>query len=832
MQIDESEITWDRPSGSAPTAPPRPTPASGLSPSSSTSLAMETQSSARVAPPIDPASVKWDEPAPAASNPSLAMGAPGMPQMQPVQADPTEGMGHFQRFWAGAGKAVADTGRGIGQWLGLVKQSDVDEAAARDRALMNTAGGIAGNIGGQVAQMALGGAGAGAVAGGAAMAAKVGPITRAALQAGTFAALQPVKTGDTRLGNTAEGATLGAVGQGIASGVHRLAAGASDTIAPHVRDLYHRAVAAGIPVNVAQLSDSRFLKTLSSQLERLPLTGAAEARQGQQLAFNRAVSRTMGEDAERITPDIYSAAKARIGREFEGLSARNSLVVDMPLVGRLAGVVDDANRYAAGDTARAVGNLVDDVLAKVDASGMLPGRAYQSMDSQLGRLMKTGGEKAHYLGQVREAMRDAMDQSLTAADREAWNIARQQWRALKTVRDLAAKDPSGNIAAGQLAGRVGASNAGKEALASGTAGELGDLAAIGKAFVRDPVPDSGTSQRLLAQALLTGGVGGGAYYAGNRDPGTAAAAVAASLAGGRALSAVLNSPAAARYMVEGAGPVTRAAAVAAKALPTGLPAAVRAREQQGRDDGPSTAARRFADGGLVTLLPGISSELDARAHEAASSPLNDLPEPTERQAAAGNYKVGRVRLHGMEISIENPSGSTRRGRDPDGSEWESTLAWHYGYIRGTRGNDGDQVDVFIGPNPESRTVFVVDQLNPDGTFDEAKALIGFDSEQEAREGYLANYPPGWQGLGAITALPMAAFKAWVRSGRLREPLTVVRHEQQERAALISRLSAASEGNDLRALVRARLDVLKFNQDHPRAVIAPIHLGRTEAAAPH
>jgi hypothetical protein len=727
----------------------------------------------------------------------------------PQAPDPTEGMSTFQRFLAGAGKAVADTGRGVGQFLGLVPQSDVDEAARLDRPLMNTGAGVAGDIAGQVGQMAVGGIAAGALPGPATVAARLGPITRAAMQAGAFSAAQPVQTGDSRLGNTAEGAVLGGAGQAIAGGATRLAAGASDLISPQVKALYLKAVDAGIPVNVAQLSDSGFVKALASQLERLPFTGATDARQVQQQAFNRAVSRTMGEDAPAITPDVYTTAKQRIGQQFEDLSARNSMAVDMPLLQRLAGVVDEANRYAASDTANAVRNVVDDVMAKMDPNGAIPGRAYQSTDSQLGRLMKNGGEKAFYLGQLRDAMRGAMDQSITPADQEAWQTARSQWRALKTVRDLAAKDPAGNIAPGQLAGRVGASNAGKEALASGTAGELGDLAAIGKQFVRDPVPDSGTAQRLLAQTLLTGGIGGGAYAAGH-DPVTAAAAAGASLVGGRALTRVLNSPAAARYMVSGAGPVAEAAASAARALPTVLPAAGNAETERGarapaaqrlanggqvfRTYPEAARARflsggefhiapaqggfalvpKFADGGPVQAGPTPSpgaAEIDARAHEAATSPLNPGPQPSDAQQQAGNYRVGRLRLHGLNISIESPEGSTRRGVDPDGTPWQSTITGaHYGRVRGTVASDGDALDVFVGRTP-SKEVHVIDQLTPDGQrFDEPKALMNVGDANAAKAIYDANYPPDWKGFGAISSMPAAAFRAWARSGKLKQPL--------------------------------------------------------------
>lgn len=166
-----------------------------------------------------------------------------------------------------------------------------------------------------------------------------------------------------------------------------------------------------------------------------------------------------------------------------------------------------------------------------------------------------------------------------------------------------------------------------------------------------------------------------------------------------------------------------------------------------------------------------ANDIAGAAHQAATSPFNDTPEPTDAQKAAGNYKVGRVQLHGLDISIENPQGSTRSGVDPDGKPWQNEMAAHYGYIRGTHASDGDHVDTFIGPNPESKTAYVIDQVDPaTGKFDEPKTILGADSEQQARELYAKNYADGWNGLGAITPLPMDAFKAWVRDGVKSKPL--------------------------------------------------------------
>lgn len=180
----------------------------------------------------------------------------------------------------------------------------------------------------------------------------------------------------------------------------------------------------------------------------------------------------------------------------------------------------------------------------------------------------------------------------------------------------------------------------------------------------------------------------------------------------------------------------------------------------------------------TTVDAAIQERIDEAANQAATSPTNDLPPPTDGQKKAGNYKKGNVKVLGLDISVENPRGSERSGTDASGKAWKVGMAHHYGYVKGSKGNDKDQVDVFIGPNAESQKVFVVDQINPDGSFDEHKAMLGFDTIEEARAGYMANYSADWQGLGAISEMPADAFKSWVKDGTKKKPLAYAAPTQQ------------------------------------------------------
>lgn len=241
----------------------------------------------------------------------------------------------------------------------------------------------------------------------------------------------------------------------------------------------------------------------------------------------------------------------------------------------------------------------------------------------------------------------------------------------------------------------------------------------------------------------------------------------------------------------------------------------------------ATAAEKHVDGAVASI--------DEAAHEAATSEVNDKPLPTEAQIEAGNYAKGHVRLHGLDISIENPKGSFRtnysrksveallkkqvgkqaRGQIQaslkhyddgdllnavgvlraaasvakeglDGTAptkalgkdtWVAKLPAHYGYIKGTKAADGEQLDVFIGDHAqEEGPVWVVDQATVDGSsYDESKAFIGFYDAEEATKAYVGAFEGAFgqkmlrQALGWREFPNAAAFKEWVDSADLTKP---------------------------------------------------------------
>jgi hypothetical protein len=164
-----------------------------------------------------------------------------------------------------------------------------------------------------------------------------------------------------------------------------------------------------------------------------------------------------------------------------------------------------------------------------------------------------------------------------------------------------------------------------------------------------------------------------------------------------------------------------------------------------------------------------TSNLDSGAHEAATSPLSTLPEPTGAQLAAGNYQMGHVRIAGLDVTVEFPEGSVRKGVGKDGTPWMRQMQAHYGYIKRTTGADDEHVDVYIGPNHRSLRAFIVDQVNAAGQFDEHKILLGYANRQAAKEAYAKHFPPGFK-IGAIKEMSLSRMRTWLDKGDLKKPV--------------------------------------------------------------
>lgn len=228
-----------------------------------------------------------------------------------------------------------------------------------------------------------------------------------------------------------------------------------------------------------------------------------------------------------------------------------------------------------------------------------------------------------------------------------------------------------------------------------------------------------------------------------------------------------------------------------------------------RFDGGAQTEQRPADVSVTTSpenLQGISDNKDTN-NSVKSSELGEKiakaeaevdVNPTDKQKEAGNYKKGHVQVGVFDITIEQPKGSVRSGVDANGNKWETTMQNTYGYIRGTEGVDGDHIDVFLSDDIDGwngRRVFVVDQYNEDGSFDEHKVMLGFNETDDAEAAYFANYDNDWakKHKTVVTGVNLEDFEKWIDSSHRKtkafaEYKSVKSVEEQSSSTQVNRLS--------------------------------------------
>lgn len=190
-----------------------------------------------------------------------------------------------------------------------------------------------------------------------------------------------------------------------------------------------------------------------------------------------------------------------------------------------------------------------------------------------------------------------------------------------------------------------------------------------------------------------------------------------------------------------------------------------ATEQSGGNDTVEQTATNETSSGQPQPVPVESTPIGETStpDEVQAQREQTETNPTEAQKEAGNYRKGHIKVDGYDIALENPKGSTRSGKDANGKEWSITMKHDYGYIRGTKGTDGDHIDVYLSDNPTAGNVYVVDQIDQQtGNFDEHKVMYGFDSMDEAVQAYRDQYEDGWK-VGNVTEVSREEFKKWVDS---------------------------------------------------------------------
>lgn len=260
--------------------------------------------------------------------------------------------------------------------------------------------------------------------------------------------------------------------------------------------------------------------------------------------FTRAALQRAGINADRATADVIDTGFTNLGNQFQALAARNNMRVDRPLTADLTQTVQAYER-ATPPSLRApiVQDLQNDIANA--PNGVLNGYQYNAWRSQIERTRRAAQQNnphlADALGEIRDALDDAMARSSTQADAAAWRTARDHYRNLLTI-EKAASGAGENTALGLLSPsqlRTAVKSQNPRAYVRGQR-DLGNLARAGEAIMK-PLPNSGTPARLAAQSIFSA-LGAGAGGAAGGAPGAVIGALAPTVTQGLTARAIMSRP--------------------------------------------------------------------------------------------------------------------------------------------------------------------------------------------------------------------------------------------------------------------------------------------------
>ena len=446
------------------------------------------------------------------------------------------------------GTAVGEAINSLGQKLGL---PTAEEAAAQrpeeirklreeNAAITSTPAGAAGNIAGDIGQALL---------------LPGGTILKTTGAGATLGAAQPVGEGESRVMNAVGGGTAGALGQTAVNAIGRVAQPIVKNLSKQAEKGVQILKDAGVPLDLAQETGSKVMGWAKRLTSDNPFTGGGSHafEESQNNAFTKAISKTMGEDAERITPEVLQNAKTRLGDVYNNLFDRNGVRVTRDFQKSLT-ELKDASEKVMPEGQKGITNIVNDIMEKSKLNmGHLDGKQYQAIKQQLAAMEAQGGTAGHYAGELREKLFEGLSNTIkklgNKEDLELLKQTNKQYGNMKKIEDIALKDPDGHVSPAKLYNSL-TTKAKRNAFYQDDP-HLAQLASAGKSVLTEKMPNSGTAARLAGQAAIPTAVAI-ADYAKEGDIGTAAKLGLSAYVAPKLLQKALTSQGAAgKYLKEG-----------------------------------------------------------------------------------------------------------------------------------------------------------------------------------------------------------------------------------------------------------------------------------------
>lgn len=417
--------------------------------------------------------------------------------------DPTEGMSGTQKFLAGAGKGMTDIARGIGQAVGLVDQQAIDEAKARDAALMQTGAGTAGSIVGGAASLLP-----------TMLIPGVNSAAGAALVGAGSGALAPVASDESRLANTAFGAAGGLAGNKAAGALSRVL---SPQTSPEVASLMQQ----GVTPTPGQIMGG-MAQRAESLMESIPFVGHGirESKERaieefNKAAFNRALE-PIGKQTGKVGHEGVEEALNLVSEAYDKALGQLPRVDVDPNFNYAMLNIKDMARQLVPDRERQLNQILQEqVLDKITPADTMSADTFKTMSSVLKTKARKFLQSPDYdQQQMGDALNAVVGELNDLAARnspqaaEAIKAADRAYAMLLRIEGAAASQGAvdGVFTPAQLGSSVRRLDQSlrKRASAQGDA-LMQDMAIEGRNVLGASVPNSGTADRGL-MGLLLGGV--------------------------------------------------------------------------------------------------------------------------------------------------------------------------------------------------------------------------------------------------------------------------------------------------------------------------------------
>lgn len=342
-----------------------------------------------------------------------------------------------------------------------------------------------------------------------------GAGVKGAMAIGALPGLLGYGTASERLARGAAGAVGNGVGNLAGQAIGRFLKPAGSGVAGVSDDALQAAERVGFKPTAGQITQNPGMQNFENYLLRSPgSSGAMQAvKQGQQTSLNTAAARSMGETADNLGEGVFASAKNRIGGEFDRLSQVTKPDLTGGFLNTLAKI--DADNGARGAFASGeIKGLVDKAL-DLASKNNLDGKAYKEIRSEMASRAQAAFRAGDATtGQAYKTLYTSLDDaakaSLSKADQQAWDVARKEWGAFKTLSKSNVAE-AGDVSAARAAAAV--RSAGPQLRTGQATGDLADIARVGEAFKSVPNPNSGN---LMNQMMFSNPLSGLPMLAGNR----------------------------------------------------------------------------------------------------------------------------------------------------------------------------------------------------------------------------------------------------------------------------------------------------------------------------